>query len=293
MALRRRHAETGIAHLQRVEDALLQERLERHPAHHLHQPRQHFQPGAVVTEARARIGGQRGAAESLHEIAKIGGRLRIAARGQHRGGIVAGQAGREAGGVGQQLANGDRAGRRSQRGRFRRAGGHLHRGELGQVARHRIVQTDPAFFQQDQHGHRGNRLGHRIDAKDRILLHGRMPRQVAMAIGAVIHHLAIAHHQRHRSQVTARSNGLLHETMQTLQARCGKAVQGRPGPRQRLCRRHIRMDNRHEEGDGAEQSRCKPEHGTPRTAKTGWPAEPTGHPHDCRGHLPGWRPVRT
>jgi hypothetical protein len=68
-----------------------------------------------------------------------------------------------------------------------------------QIFRHGVRQPDPAVFRQHQDGHAGNGLGHRVDAKDAVLLHRSAGRGVAPAERLVIHHLAIARENDHRA----------------------------------------------------------------------------------------------
>jgi hypothetical protein len=69
--------------------------------------------------------------------------------------------------------------------------------ELGNVLRHRIVELPLPFLEQHHHRHAGDRLRHRVDAEDRVLLHRRGALQVALAGGFELHDLAVPRHHRH------------------------------------------------------------------------------------------------
>ena len=134
-ALCRRHAEAGVVHRQRLEDALAQEAVERLPGDHLDHPRQQFQRGTVVAEARAGVGGQRHAAHAFGEAAQVARAVRVDALHQRDRLLVALDASRITRGMGEQRMQGDGLGRCAQ---FRRVGGaadhHLRRLEARQVA---------------------------------------------------------------------------------------------------------------------------------------------------------------
>ena len=236
-ALRFGQAEAGVVHRQRVEDALLQEALERLPGDHLDHPRQQFQRGAVVAEARPRVGGQRHVAHALGKAAQVGRAVRVDAFHQRDRRLVALAAGRVTGGVSEQRMQGDRLVGRTQ---FRRIGGaadqHLRRGEAGQVARQRILQRELAFLHQHHHRDRGHRLGHRVDAEDRVPAHRFAPCEVAMAIGLPVHEAAVARHQGDATEVAVVAGGVAHVVVQPLQARRGDALRVGAGFRQRRRR---------------------------------------------------------
>jgi hypothetical protein len=48
---------------------------------------------------------------------------------------------------------------------------HAPVGQLGQEPVDRVVEAQHAFLEQDHGGHRGDRLGHRRDAKDAVVPH--------------------------------------------------------------------------------------------------------------------------
>jgi len=63
-------------------------------------------------------------------------------------------------------------------------------GPFGDVFGHRFVEGDLALLDQHHEGHRGDRLGHRIDAKERVRLQRRAPLAVGQAQDRVIGQLA-------------------------------------------------------------------------------------------------------
>jgi hypothetical protein len=72
------------------------------------------------------------------------------------------------------------------------AGHHLEVLKLRHIAGDRVVQAPLALFEQDHHRHAGDRLGHRVDAHDRVGRHRRVLREAALAVGLELHDLAMA-----------------------------------------------------------------------------------------------------
>jgi hypothetical protein len=175
--LRGRHAESGVLHAERLEDAFTEERLQRLARGARDQHAQHLGP-RVVHPPLARLVHQRQrpqAADPLvgrmwrrrlrgpdAELLLVHGLLdRIVARRHHDHAEPHAER--------QQVAHGDRPLRRHRvverpveppEDRAPR--------QLGQQPIHRLVQPELALLHQD-HGRRGrDRLGHRGDAKDRV-----------------------------------------------------------------------------------------------------------------------------
>jgi hypothetical protein len=67
----------------------------------------------------------------------------------------------------------------------------------------RFVERDPAFLQEHHEGNGGQGLGHRIDAKDRVVLHRRLALDVGEALYGAVNHLAAAKHQHLGSRKAA------------------------------------------------------------------------------------------
>ena len=64
---------------------------------------------------------------------------------------------------------------------------------------HGVVDRDPAFLDQHHEGDAGDRLGHRIDAKDRVLGEPLPALQRCVAEHALVHEVAFARHRQQRA----------------------------------------------------------------------------------------------
>ena len=74
-----------------------------------------------------------------------------------------------------------------------------------------------ALFVEDHHGHAGDRLGHGVVAEDRVLRHRRAAGHVALAVGAVIHDLAVARQDGDHAGELLLVDCLLHQRVQALE----------------------------------------------------------------------------
>jgi hypothetical protein len=72
--------------------------------------------------------------------------------------------------------------------------------ELGQVLRHRVGDLQPAVLDHLHQRDADDRLGHRIDAEDRVLLHRIGRRDIALALDRHPRDLAASRHQHHRTR---------------------------------------------------------------------------------------------
>ena len=99
--------------------------------------------------------------------------------------------------------------------------------ELRDVFRDRIARPPLALLIQHHHRDAGDRLGHRVDAEDRVLLHGRAAGHVALAIGPRIDDLAVARHYRDDSRHLAVVDVFLQHRMHTIQSLRGEAYRFR------------------------------------------------------------------
>ena len=125
-----------------------------------------------------------------------------AGRGRMGGGDVADQLAvqhlvAKARGMGQQVAQGDRAGRRPQPRLSRRVEPLQHVGsrQLRQDTADRLVERELALLDQLHRRDRGHRLGHRGDAKDRVLGHRRAGGKVAPPERALVNDAAVGRRQ--------------------------------------------------------------------------------------------------
>jgi hypothetical protein len=103
--------------------------------------------------------------------------------------------GRQAGGVPQQVDDGDRVPRRasSPGGRVRQ---HAELAELGQVAADRVLEQERALLEQAEQGHAHDRLRHRVDAEDRVQRHRLVALHVTPSVGVGQHDLTAPGHDR-------------------------------------------------------------------------------------------------
>jgi hypothetical protein len=58
-----------------------------------------------------------------------------------------------------------------------------------------FVERDAAFLEQHHEGHAGDRLGHRIDAENGVVFHGRFALDVGKALHRAVDDLTAAVHQ--------------------------------------------------------------------------------------------------
>ena len=59
----------------------------------------------------------------------------------------------------------------------------------------RLIQRDAPFLHQHHEGHGGERLCHRVDAKNRVVFHRRLALDVGEALYGAVDHLAAAINQ--------------------------------------------------------------------------------------------------
>ena len=71
------------------------------------------------------------------------------------------------------------------------AGPYVHRLEAGQHAADRVVQLETAFLVEHHQRHRGERLGHGIDAHHGVWRHGQVALTVRQAFAVLVGGLAI------------------------------------------------------------------------------------------------------
>ena len=101
---------------------------------------------------------------------------------------------------------------------------------LRDVAVHGIVERDAAFLDQHHQREAGERLGHRIDAEDRVFLQRPVALDVHAAERAQVCDLAVALDERQRArQLAGIQILLLQEPVDVLQARAGAGRRTRVG----------------------------------------------------------------
>ena len=144
----------------------------------------------------------------------------------------------EARGVREQITNGDLAlGGLAGPGAIGLVIGlkHLRLLELRDPVRHRIIEPEPPLLPEHHDRGRGDGLGLRCDAENVVALERPAGLIVGHAEGLVVHHLAIAGHQRHRARNTPLANGLLANSIDP-----GQSLRRHP----RFLRRHLAQGRR-------------------------------------------------
>ena len=171
------HREAGVGHAQRLEDVLGQEAVERLARHHLDQPTEHVGRHRVVPLG-AGLEQQRHRRPHVDRAGQVEvGRAAplepgVAVHGVDRVGVV--EAVGEPGRVGQQVPDAHRLGGRHGHRRLRRpAAVDALVAERLDVAVQRVLQLEGALLVEHHRRHRRDRLGHRVDAPQRVALDRR------------------------------------------------------------------------------------------------------------------------
>ena len=105
--------------------------------------------------------------------------------------------------------------------------------ELGDELGDGFVQAKPAFFHKHHGGDAHDGLGHRIDAKDRIVVHGDLAFAILPAEIARVHEFAIARDHDYRTGQLADVHCVLQGCVKSCEARRGHAHGFRSSFRQR------------------------------------------------------------
>ena len=228
--LLRRAEEAGVDHAQRLEQPRMQELAEALPRQLLHQVAHHIDRHRVVPPgARRELQWQ--LAQLLHHRLQPARGLEVVDLQLAIGGVDAGahhEAVGEAGGVGDQIDHLHRPlGGRGDEGRRRIGQQGRHAAGVdpellpgGNVGGDGVVEADQALLDQHHQSHRGDRLGHRIDAQDRVLAHRLVALDVHVAGHAGVDQLALAmDHGQDARQVAAVDVAVGHHLIELLQAR--------------------------------------------------------------------------
>ena len=156
----------------------------------------------------------------------------------------------DAGGLTQQIEDGNRPGQRHQFERLAAVLGllldaDLHVGEGRNVFRERIVELDLAVLDQLHRHHGGDRLGQRGQAEDGLVRYRRLRHHILHAEGFVIDRLAALLDQDVRAGDLAGCDLIAEELadlgeLVLVEMRAGGNVEGAFGAGRRRCRQHQR-----------------------------------------------------
>ena len=195
MRLVGRHEEIGVVHAERLEDALLQKLLERHAADLADEIADHVGGDRIIPGFAGRKF-QRDFGQILDHGLQRAGLLDLADLFFAIGGIDVGallEAVGETRGVPQQVDDQHRTGQRAgQEGRRVAGDEDAEVLPFRNVFGDRLVERDAAFLEQHHEGHRGDRLGHGIDAENGVVLDRHLALEVGKALHRAVHHLAAA-----------------------------------------------------------------------------------------------------
>ncbi len=165
------HSESGLGHAERTEESFLEEVAERLVGEDLDQTSRHVDAHAVVpaSPGLGREGNLGQRVDQLTERAR--GVVHDAGVAVHLGdGGVDHEVVGQATGVGEEITHFHRAGLGHERAiGLHHLGCHERRNELANG----VLELECAFFVQQHQRGRDDRLGHRVDAKDRVVGHRR------------------------------------------------------------------------------------------------------------------------
>jgi hypothetical protein len=201
----------GVLHAERIEQPLLEHLQQRLAFHHLDHAAKHVGRMAILPD-RARLLRERQRGDLFGEglvaqTSRLEVRLRVPGVDKALAGVPVG----DARGVPQQVLDDDRsAQRREIEHGLAVAAGFFHADfrerETRDVPGDRLVQRELALIDQHHRHERGDRLGHRIDSKQRVRRHRRLGRDIAHAEGFEIGRLTAALHQHDRARHLAVRN---------------------------------------------------------------------------------------
>jgi hypothetical protein len=122
--------------------------------------------------------------------------------------------------VRQQIANADWAvGRDIAHTRSSAVVEHFDIGERRDVLRDRVAQLKAPFLEQHQYRRARDWLGHGVDAKQRIVAHGRASGNIGHTAGFEMHRLAAPRHQRNHPGQLALVDITLHHSVDPAKSR--------------------------------------------------------------------------
>ena len=192
-----RHPEIGVVHAERAKDAFTEEFVERLAGNDFHERAEHVD-GVAVTPLRARREGKRQLADLAgHVLQRVLRVADLAVAVDLVGLVLEQEAVGEAGRVGDEIKHRHLAVWFAQLRRRRRAAIPHHRVLVfGNVAADRMVEPDLALLEQHHDGERRDRLGHRIDAEDRLGTDGFLAAHLGRAGIALVRDLPAARDQQ-------------------------------------------------------------------------------------------------
>ena len=189
------HEEVGIVHAERIEDPFFQKLFERLAADFSDEIADDVGGDGIIPGFAWRklqrnfreIIDHRIQRSRFHNLADF----RFAVGGVDIGALL--EAVSEAGGVPQQVHDQHRPRwRLGQEGRRDPSLEHAQILPFRDVFMDRLVERDAALLDQHHEGHAGDRLGHRIDAKNRVVLDRRLALDIGKALHRAVDHLAAA-----------------------------------------------------------------------------------------------------
>jgi hypothetical protein len=121
--------------------------------------------------------------------------------------------------------------------------GDLHLLEGGQPARDRVLKLKLALLVEHHQGHRGDRLGHRSDPKDRVVLDWQGVLGVAVSVRLDVHDLPVSSDERERTRDQLLVDVPLHHRSDARKALARHADLARLGARKGIqaALRHARL----------------------------------------------------
>ena len=231
-----------------------------HAAHRLDHAAEHV-GGEAVLPGRAGLMGERHPRDPLDLLGRgdrVPGHPFLGVRLLHPG-VARVRPVDEPGGVAEQVLD-----RHLALGRHQRVGhlaglgveagdAHLERLELREVPGDGIVEQDAPVLHQHHDRDRGERLGHRVEAEDRVLRHGRAALRIALAQRLEVGDLAPPRHQRDRAGIAALGDLALDHLGDARQLRRGEAdlLRCRGGQPLRPGRAGEQQDEQGDERDGS------------------------------------------
>ena len=183
--------ERGVAHAERLQDALLEKSVELLSADALDEVPQHVGRAAVFPSA-SWLKHQRHGRERFHEFSvRVIGSVHSILGVQVLHERLAEHAIGKPGGMPHQVLDRDRTLRRDELERAALLHADLQVLQFRNVLRNRIRELHATLFDEDHRRDRNDRLGHRVDAEDRVGCHGRAGDGILLSVRQAMYDPAI------------------------------------------------------------------------------------------------------